>query len=104
VRGYDRTHHIWHDKPGTLARYASLPPMPLFEDDDLIPVCLGADNASLLNHRPHLPRREWRAAKKDVLERQLCTASCLTRDGAQLARYQTAFAQDWTALRRQVFR
>jgi hypothetical protein len=51
----------------------------LFEDDDLIPVCLGAANASLLNHWPQLLRREWRAAKKDVLERQLCTASRLTQ-------------------------
>ena len=39
-----------------------------------------------------------------MLERQLCTAICLSRDDTKLARYQTAFARDWTALWRQTFR
>ena len=103
MRGYDRTHHIWHDKPGTLARYASLPPMPLFEDDDLIPVCLGVDNSSPLNHWPQPLGGEWGAAKKDTLEHRLCTAVCLSRDDNELARYQAAFARDWTALWHRTF-
>ena len=39
-----------------------------------------------------------------MLERQLCTAVCFSRDDGQLARYQAAFARDWTALWRQTFR
>ena len=39
-----------------------------------------------------------------MLERQLCTEICMSRDDAQLARYQAAFARDWTALWRRVFR
>ena len=53
VRGYDRAHRVWHDKTGTLARYRIAPSdAARYEDDDLIPVCLGGDNASPLNHWP----------------------------------------------------
>jgi|SRR6516164_292751 hypothetical protein len=46
VRGYDRAHRVWHDKAGTLAKYHIAPSdAALYEDDDLIPVCLGGDNA-----------------------------------------------------------
>jgi hypothetical protein len=44
----------------------------------------------------------WAAADKDILEKQVCTEICLTRDDAQLAKYQAAFAKDWVALYRQV--
>lgn len=94
---------MWHDKASTLARYRIAPSdAALYEDDDLIPVCLGVDNAAPLNHWPQ--PLEWGAGKKDMLERQLCTEICLTRDDTQLARYRPAFAQDWTALWRQTFR
>jgi len=67
-------------------------------------VCLGGDNASPLNHWPQPLGGEWGAEKKDLLERQLCTEICLSRDDGQLARYQAAFARDWTALWHQTFR
>ena len=87
VRGYDRAHRVWHDKASTLARYRIAPSdAALYEDDDLIPVCLGVDNAAPLNHWPQ--PLEWDAGKKDMLERQLCTEICLTRDDTQLARYR----------------
>ena len=105
VRGYDRAHRVWHDKAGTLARYQIAPAeAALYEDDDLIPVCLGGDNASPLNHWPQPLGGEWGAEKKDMLERQLCAAVCRDRDDSELARYPAAFARDWTALWRLVFR
>jgi hypothetical protein len=105
VRGYDRAHRVWHHKAGTLARYQIAPAeAALYEDDDLIPVCLGGDNASPLNHWPQPLGGEWGAEKKDMLERQLCAAVCRDRDDSELARYQAAFARDWTALWRLVFR
>jgi hypothetical protein len=99
VRGYLQAHRVWHDKIGTLAKYGISPDQAdLFEDDDLIPVCLGGENASPLNHWAQPYDATPGAADKDVLERRLCTRACLTRDDAQLARYQAAFAKDWVAL------
>jgi len=39
-----------------------------------------------------------------MLEHRLCTAVCLSRDDNELARYQAAFARDWTALWHRTFR
>jgi integrase len=46
ARGYSRSHRVWHDKIGTLLKYG-IPPAEAdrYEDDDLVPVCLGGDNA-----------------------------------------------------------
>jgi hypothetical protein len=103
VRGYARAHRVWHDKADTLAKYG----LPLaaagrYEDDDLVPVCLGGDNASPQNHWPQARAREWGAEVKDALEWRLCTEICPTRDDAALVRYQAAFAKDWIALDREV--
>jgi hypothetical protein len=58
---------VWHDKIGTLAKYGIAPyRASLFEDDDLIPVCLGGDNASPLNHWPQSISGEWGAEMKDA--------------------------------------
>ena len=87
--GYSRAHRVWHDKAGTLAKYG----IPrdragLFEDDDLIPVCLGGDNASPLNHWPQPNGATPGAAEKDELEWHVCAEVCKVRDDALLARYQ----------------
>jgi hypothetical protein len=39
-----------------------------------------------------------------MLEHRLCAEICISRDNNRLARYQAAFARDWTALWRQTFR
>lgn len=76
---------VWHDKVGTLRKYG-LPPSAagLVEDDDLIPVCLGGDNASPLNHWP-MQCTQWSAgwrcvsgpaAEKDKLEAEACRQVC----------------------------
>jgi hypothetical protein len=93
--GYARTHRVWHGKTGTLAKYG-IPETEAakYEDDDLVPVCLGGDNASPLNHWPELRSAVPGAADKDALERRICYAP-------QLAGYQAAFAKDWLALWRQ---
>ncbi|MBO0712892.1 MAG: hypothetical protein J2P47_16590 [Acetobacteraceae bacterium] len=101
VRGWDQAHRVWHDKAGTLAKYGiPLDRADLYEDDDLVPVCLGGDNASPLNHWPQPNSATPGVADKDMLEQHLCTKVCLARDDGLLARYQTAFANDWTVLRR----
>jgi hypothetical protein len=50
----------------TLAKYGiPLDRAGLYEDDDLIPVCLGGDNASPLNHWPQPNSTTRGAADKD---------------------------------------
>jgi hypothetical protein len=99
VRGYDRAHRVWHDKAGTLAKYGiGEDRASLFEDDDLIPVCLGGDNASPQNHWPQPNGATPGAADKDLLEQRICAEVCRSRDDGLLAKYQAAFAKDWTAL------
>lgn len=71
---YARSHRVWHDQRLTFQRYG----LPYFwheqyEDDDLVPVCLGGDNASPLNHWPQ-PIAEAHA--KDHLEAEACRAVC----------------------------
>ena len=103
VRGYERAHRVWHDKASSLAKYGIRQDQAdLFEDDDLIPVCLGGDNASPLNHWPQAYDVAPGAADKDVLERRICIEICRLRDDHLLAKYQAAFAKDWVALWREV--
>jgi hypothetical protein len=103
VHGYAKAHRVWRDKSGTLAKYGIAADRAfLFEDDDLVLVCLGGNNASPLNHWPQPLSGEWGAEKKDALEQRVCSEICLTRDDAQLARYQAAFAKNWVALYRQM--
>jgi hypothetical protein len=40
----------------------------------------------------------------DALEQRVRAEICPTRDDAQLARYQAAFAKNWVALYRQIMR
>jgi hypothetical protein len=54
-----------------------------FEIDHLVPRCIGG--ASPLNHWPQPLGVEWGAEKKDMLQRQLCTEICLSRDDGPLA-------------------
>jgi hypothetical protein len=103
VHGYAKAHRVWHEKVATLTKYGIAPDHAfLFEDDDLVPVCLGGNNASPLNHWPQPLGGEWSAERKDGLEKRVCSEICLTRDDAQLARYQAAFAKNWVALYRQI--
>ena len=91
--GYARAHRVWHDKAGTLAKYHIAPSQAaLYEDHDLIPVCLGGDNASPLNHWPQPNSTTPGATDKDMLEERICREVCRARDDALLARYQAAFA------------
>jgi hypothetical protein len=94
--GYSRAHRHWHDKIGTLLRYG----IPLAErndytDDDRVPICLGGDNASPLNH---WPEPLLQAEQKDKLERRLCRALCAGRISLKAA--QAIFLGDWRATRR----
>jgi hypothetical protein len=74
ARGYARAHRSWAAKWLTLRRY-NIPRAQsgAFEDDDLVPICLGGDNSSLLNHWPE----PWaQAERKDELESETCRAVC----------------------------
>jgi hypothetical protein len=65
---------VWHDKAGTLRKYGvPLADADRYEDDDRVPICLGGDNASPLNHWPE----PWdQAERKDELERRIYRAVC----------------------------
>jgi hypothetical protein len=98
VRGYDRAQRVWHDKADTLRKYGI--PMSRaaeFEDDGLIPICLGGDNADPRNHWP----MKWdEAVTKDELEGYACRQVCI--HGASVIWWQNGFRTDWRTLYRQV--
>jgi hypothetical protein len=78
-------------KIGTLSKYG-IPPSEaaLYEDDDRVPVCLGGDNASALNHWP----QPWdQAEEKDELERRICREVCAGE--ITLPAAQAIFLGDW---------
>ena len=83
--GYSRAHRFWRDKAGTLAKYG----LPLsaardVEDDDLIPVSLGGDNANPLNHWAE----PWpQAREKDRLEWVMAREVCGGRVTLQWAQH-----------------
>jgi hypothetical protein len=92
ARGYSRSHWVWHDKIGTLVKYG-IPPAEAdrYEDDDRVPICLGGDNASPLNHWPE----PWdQAERKDELERRICRAVCTGE--ITLPAAQAIFLGDWS--------
>lgn len=84
--GYARAHRVWpwpEGKRETLRRYGL--PWALardYEDDDLVPVCLGGDNADVRNHWPQ-PWPEARA--KDRVEAEMCRAVCAGEIGLKAA-------------------
>lgn len=88
---YSRTHRVWHDKAGTLAKYG-IPRSQgrLYEDDDLVPLCIGGD----ADPRNHWPMRWDDAELKDELEREVCIRVCdlhtMSLDDAQ-----RLFLGDW---------
>jgi hypothetical protein len=82
--GYDDAHRVWDNKGATLAKYGLPRSMSrAVEDDDLIPVCAGADNANPLNHWPQACA-SWQgtscvsgpAHDKDEHEWRLCRLMC----------------------------
>jgi hypothetical protein len=91
--GYDKAHRVWRSKLLTLQRYG-IPENRIedYEDDDLIPVCLGGDNASPLNHWP----QPWAEAdRKDEIEAEMCARVCA---GEMTVEEGEAFFRDgkWT--------
>jgi hypothetical protein len=82
---------VWRDKIGTLSKHG-IPPSEAgrYEDDDRVPICLGGDNASALNHWPE----PWeQAEQKDELGRRICRAVCAGR--LTLPAAQAIFLGDW---------
>ena len=96
--GYSRAHRTWRDKAGTLAKYGiPFDQAAQFEDDDLIPVCAGGDNADPRNHWPQPWALGPRRAGK-INWRRGSARRRADRDDAELSRYQAAFARGWVAL------
>ena len=90
-RTYSRRHRVWHDKLDTLAKY-HLPPYVArdYEDDDLIPICMGGDNADPHNHwTQHWPE----ARVKDRMDTEACRLVCTHRLSLPDAR--ALFTPDW---------
>lgn len=88
---YSRSHRVWRDQTGTLLKYG----IPLadrndYTDDDRVPVGLGGDNASPLNHWA----QPWREAEdKDQLEDRLRREVCSGQ--MTLPAAQAVFLGDW---------
>jgi hypothetical protein len=79
--GYDKRHRVWHDNRATLRKYGLDPDAAyLYEDDDLIPVCLGGNNRDPRNHWPQ-PLAE--AVAKNKVEAQACREVCQSPAGQQ---------------------
>lgn len=97
--GYARAHRVWHDKANTLAKYGiSQDQSSQVEDDDLIPVCLGGDNASPKNHWPQQWQGQWNATVKDDLEWRVCREDCELRDDTKIIHDQQEFRTNWITL------
>lgn len=73
-RGYSWAHRVWMDKADTLRKYGiPLSQSRYYEDDDLVPIGLGGDNASPLNHWIE----PWPQARlKDELEIEMMRKVC----------------------------
>jgi hypothetical protein len=66
-----------------------------FEEDHLIPLCLGGASQDPHNLWPQPRVGEWNAERKDKLERKLCTLACQGR--IPLRQAQHDIATDWIA-------
>jgi hypothetical protein len=87
--GYAHAHRVWPYPAGkrqVLAAYSiAWADRAGYEDDDLVPVCLGGDNADIRNHWP-----EWvdQAEVKDEIEAEMCRNVCAGEIGiGQAQRY-----------------
>ncbi len=99
--GFNQRPRAWHDKPETLAKYGLSASMAgEVEDDDLIPRCLGGDNASPLNHWPQ-SCISWStdhrclsgpARIKDLDEAKACRDACLHMDDSYTQKLQVKFS------------
>lgn len=71
---YTKRHRVWTGQLDTLRKYGIDPQRHAeFEDDDLVPVCLGADNSDPHNHWPEA----WpQALVKDKLDAAACRLVC----------------------------
>lgn len=89
--GYSRAHRVWRGKADTLRKYGLVPRSGLdpgqddeTEDDDLVPVCLGGDNA---DPRNHWPQGLLQAYRKDMREWRICRAVCEDRISLPVAQH-----------------
>jgi hypothetical protein len=98
--GFNQRPRAWHNKVETLAKYGLPASMThAVEDDDLIPRCLGGDNASPLNHWP-MSCTAWSGTRclsgpariKDLDEAKACRAACLHMDDAYTQQLQAKFS------------
>ncbi len=67
----------------------------LYEEDHLIPLCLGGAPRDERNLWPQLWAGEWGAHKKDTLEKWLCRRACAHE--IDLAQARREIAADWIA-------
>lgn len=74
--------------------YSSTDPRD-YEEDHLVPLCLGGASQDPKNLWPQPRGIEWSAEKKDKLEAQLCRLVCNGK--VPLREGQQAFAVDWIA-------
>jgi hypothetical protein len=95
---YSRHHRVWHNNVST-GYGLPLSAMGTVEDDDRMPVCLGGDNDSPLNHWPQ-PLSS--AREKDQLEAAVCRM-VFDEHSVPLADAQRLFLGDWREAFRRVF-
>jgi hypothetical protein len=70
---FSPSHRTWRNKPDTLAKYGIPRSEGYLYEDDRLPLCLGGDNSSPLNHWP----QPWGEARlKGQLEREICIRLC----------------------------
>lgn len=88
---YTKRHRVWEGQAATMQKYGlPLKDKHLYEDDDVIPVCLGGDNANPDNHWPQL----WPEAKvKDRMDAGACRLVCEHKMTVKDA--QALFVPDW---------
>lgn len=99
---YSQRHRVWTHRADTMRKYGIDPHTPFseVEDDDRVPVCLGGDNASPLNHWA-MRAPEYHA--KDRAEAEVCRRVCRHHTMTLQAGQAIFLAPDWRDGYRQVF-
>lgn len=99
---YTKRHRVWHRRDETMAKYGVLAAViagVAFQDDDLVPVCLGGDNADPRNHwaqpSDNLVGVGNGYQSKDIMDAGACRMVCAGQVSLQEAQSWFLVPADW---------
>jgi hypothetical protein len=102
---YTKRHRVWTKQLSTSLKY-HIPYTPkTYQDDDLIPVCLGGDNSDPKNHwpQPSHALTKFGFQEKDQLDDTACYRVCHTKDMTLEFAQSLFLNSDWRKSYCQIF-